>query len=498
MPGKILGIDISKHNISAVQIISGLKGYQVISCFSAPIAHDNLEEAFEKLSNSLDLKSDKCILTIPASNIFFRNVNTPFRDAKKIRQTLPFEIEPYVPFAVDEMVIDYNPTDENNPSSILTASINKNYVAEYIEKLKNAGVDPDIIDIRPAPAAIWLMDQESAPDNGVYMDLEYEHPVAVIFQNKKIALIRELPCSLSETTEDSESRNNEYASPEILENFINTICRETNRTVHSFGSQAKNGFAVEKVYYGGRLSAYKDISSILNTCFENTPERINISRDSRLRMDTGVSGIYEPAMMDNALAVSIRENKKNSGFNLRRGEFAVKRKIFGPGKDIRTTALLLGIFLILMIFNSGVDYYYLSKKHSMVEAQFIRDYDKKFPQNKGLDARTKRLTVKQKLTELRNSSSDLSGEFRPDQKVLDIIKDISQRIPDSYPIDINTMQIKNREVTISGTTDGYDTVDKIANALKPSSLFKNVEIVNSSRAKDGNGIKFELKLERTE
>jgi len=105
MPGKILGIDISKSYVSAVQVISGLKGYQVISCFYEPVTDNNPLFALEKVAGRSDLKSDRYFISIPPSGISFRNIETPFKDAKKIRQTLPFEIESHVPFFCGR---DYN------------------------------------------------------------------------------------------------------------------------------------------------------------------------------------------------------------------------------------------------------------------------------------------------------------------------------------------------------------------------------------------------------
>ena len=498
MPGKILGIDISEHNISAVQVISGLKGYQLLSCFSAPITDDNLEKSIEEWSKRFDIKCDKCILTIPPSNISFRNVNTPFKDAKKVRQTLPFEIETHVPFAVDKMVIDYNHISKNDPSSILTAAIDKEYIAGYIEKFGNFGVEPDIIDIRPVPAVNWLLEQEMTPDTGIYIDLEYKQSCIIVFRDKKIVLIRKLPCSFPEVADDTGSEEAIHPSPESLEIFFDSIFRETRLTAHSFISQARDGFNFEKVFYGGSLSPYQDIPSILSTFFEAPSERINISRDTRLRMDRGISGVYEPALMDNALAASIGEGKKTSGFNLRRDEFTAKRKIFGPGKDMRITALLVILFFTFMLINNGMDYYYLNKKHAKAETHFIKEFDRKFPENKGQNIKLKRLILRQKLQEAKNPSTDQSDDLKRDQRVLDILKDIFERIPENYPIDIKRMTITNRDVTIKGITDGYDTVDKIANILKPSSLFKNVEAANLKQEKDGNGFEFDLKIERAE
>jgi general secretion pathway protein L len=145
MPGKILGIDISKSCVSAVQVISGYKGYQVVSCFSETVTDTGPLNALEKLAGHIDMKSDRTLLTIPPSGISFRNIETPFKDAKKIRQTLPFEIESHVPFSVDGMIIDYTHSDPENPSALLAAAILKHAVSGYIDLLQKAGFDPEKI-----------------------------------------------------------------------------------------------------------------------------------------------------------------------------------------------------------------------------------------------------------------------------------------------------------------------------------------------------------------
>jgi general secretion pathway protein L len=497
MPGKILGIDISEHNISAVQVISGLKGYQMVACFSTPVKDHNLEKALEELAGRFDLKSDKSLLTIPASNISFRNINTPFKDSKKIRQTLPFEIETLVPFSVNERIIDYIHTDADNPASILAAAINKDYIGDYIERLKDAGVEPDIIDIRPVPAVTWLLGQEKTPASGIYLDLEPEHPCVVIFQNRKIVVIRELPCSFSENPADGDPEENAHSPSEPIENIINTICREADRTVFSFNSKTKNSFTLERVFFGGRLSGYNNTSGILNNFFEAPAERIQISKDSRLKMEPGIPSIYESVLMDHALAAALREDKKSIGLNFRRDEFAVKRRLLGPGKDIRRVALLICVFLVLMFVNTGVDYYYINKTHATAEEIFNKEFEKKFPEQKGIkETKTRLLFVQQKLKELDKPSTQVSDGVRSDQKVLDVLKDISERVDEKYDFDVDNLTIRNNEVTISATTDNYATVDIIANALKKSPLFKKVEIINPGQAKDR--IKFDLKLIRTE
>lgn len=65
MSGNILGLDINEDFISAVQVTSGLKGFQVISRATVMIDKDNnLDKALEELSQNMDMKSDTCIASI--------------------------------------------------------------------------------------------------------------------------------------------------------------------------------------------------------------------------------------------------------------------------------------------------------------------------------------------------------------------------------------------------------------------------------------------------
>lgn len=497
MPGKILGIDISEQNISAVQLISGLKGYQLESCFSVPIVDNNPEKALEDLSNHFDLKNDKCLVTIPSSIASFRNIKTPFKDSKKIRQTLPFEIETQVPFAVDEMVIDYNHTDDDDRTAILTAAVNNKVISGFLEKLNTIGIDPDIIDIRPVPAVIWIMDQATCPDSGIYLDLEANHQCIVLFKDKKIVLIRDLSFSLKDINEDVKLDNDEQLFPESIEILLKDICQETSRTIHSFKAQIDNNFTIEKIFYGGGLSEYNDASLILSNFFKANAERVNISRDNRLRMDPALSQVYESSSMDNALAVSIRENKKTIGFNLRRGQFAVKKSFLGPGKDLKALFILLSIFFVFLIINMGMDYYFLNKKHTMVEDHFNKEFDKRYPEHKEKNSNYKFLILKQKSDKSNQSGLQESGIINQNKKkVIDILKEISRLIPKTYDLEVNNMRVETGTVRITGDTDSFDTIDNMEKLLKTSKLFRSVEFLKNEKSKDR--INFILKLERAD
>ena len=191
MAGKILGIDIQTDSIAAVQVEGGLRGYHVTGCASVMMGDvDGIDEAFKALSEQVDFKADTYIGTIPGEQVSYRNLQMPFRSAKKIRQTIAYEIETMVPFPVENLVVDFTLIDQSGQSDILTASVRREYVSKYLTLLQNYGVDPDILDISGVPVVLWLFRQAEIPDDGILFQIGQKRTTMVLYRKKHISLIR--------------------------------------------------------------------------------------------------------------------------------------------------------------------------------------------------------------------------------------------------------------------------------------------------------------------
>ena len=131
MPGKILGLDISREHITAVQVTSGLKSSQINGCGHIGFEKDeDLKGALKRLSSVMELKSDTCFASIPGSEVSYRNLQIPFTEPKKVRQTLPFELETLVPIPIENLVIDHQIIDRTQGSDVVSISTKRGYVSE--------------------------------------------------------------------------------------------------------------------------------------------------------------------------------------------------------------------------------------------------------------------------------------------------------------------------------------------------------------------------------
>jgi Tfp pilus assembly PilM family ATPase len=139
MPEKILGLDIGRNSIKAVQVMAGIRGYEVARIALVDIDDEGgTEEALKKLFKSGIFTDSICITALPAKDFFFRNIRLPFKDKKKISQTIAYELEPLIPCPADEVLIDYVITDQTDQTDIFSAAVAKSAAGDLIKYLKKS------------------------------------------------------------------------------------------------------------------------------------------------------------------------------------------------------------------------------------------------------------------------------------------------------------------------------------------------------------------------
>ena len=498
MPGKILGIEINQDNITAVQLTGGLKGYYITACHRIMIKKDGgLDYALRELSQRMELKSDTYIASIPAGIVSFRNIRLPFREYKKIRQALPFELETFVPFPIDDLITDFIILDRSDQGEVLAASVKKASISQFVSDLRKYGIDPDILDIGPVPVVSWLFEQDETPENGLLLDLGLDRNSMILFIKKKIVLIRDFPFH----GKGNLSSNNGYdpdpdvVADESIESGLESLCIALQNTIHSFGWQNGKRITLEKIYITGTGSRYALTEKVLSRFWGIPAERLPFSREKRIRLDKGVAEFWDPAIMGNALALALRDSKKGCGFNLRKDDLRVKRRYLGPANEIRKAAAFLMVFLLFLAFDVGADYAFLKKRYEMADRRCGEVFRQVFPEVKNVVYPA--LQMKQKIEEAESSAVLLPGLINPDRRVLDLLMEISKRIPKSFDIDINTMVIDPETVRVTGETDTFNTVDNVKNNLEPSRYFSSVTINSANLDRTGKKVNFEIKMQRT-
>ena len=498
MPEKILGLDINDNYATAVQVESGLKGYQVTACARVNIeGEEGLDDALKELFDQNDLKSDIYVSAIPGEHVSYRNLRMPFKDAKKIRQTLPFEVETMVPFPVEELVIDFTISNSLDQSEILAVSAKKEFISEYLAHLKSHGIDPDVLDIRCVPTVSLLLKEESTPEDGLFLDIGRKRSTMVLFIKRRVVLIRTIafdggPIAESVISDTNGGHANIQIS-EQAESWFKSFCITVQNTIHAIGWQSNKEIHPEKTFFTGIGALYPETGSLLTRFLDVPAEQIDLSRDSSFGMEGSIAQIWNPALMDNALALSLWDGKKGQSFNLRKGEFEIKKRDFWLKKEFRRAMVFLVVILALLAADIGIDYYFLKKRYRMLDQKITEIFRQTFPDVKRIVDPVQQMKVK--INEAKTSAISAPGT-NVGKRVLGLLEDISQRVPKQLDVQVSRMVIDQETMRISGKSDTFNTVDNIKSALESSKYFSAVAISSANLDRTGKQVQFEIKLQR--
>ena len=182
MPFKpTVGLDIGTQQIKAVELRPGKGGRLTVTAVGvAPtpvgVMQNNIitdpqlmGQAVKQLLRESGISVKRAVGSVAGqSAVVVRIIEVPKMTDAELKETMRWEVERHVPFAPSETVIDYqplasaDPAAANNPNmEVLLAVAQQDVIANYVDTLFAAGLDPVAIDIEPlavARAALDLVD----------------------------------------------------------------------------------------------------------------------------------------------------------------------------------------------------------------------------------------------------------------------------------------------------------------------------------------------------
>lgn len=515
MPEKILGIDIGKETIKAVQVTAGLKKYQVIN--SALIVIEKvggIREAIKWLFEDDTFKSGIYITSLPVKNFSFRNIRLPFKDKKKISQTIPYELEPYIPYPINDVLIDHVIVELSDQSEIFAAATEKSSVGELVNLLGENQIEASIIDVAPVPVVFKLLTMEISPDIpsikgeecGLLLDIGDRDTAGVLFKGNKILNIRHYTFGGEKITETlSEVLDVEFHEAEKkkrlgdtdeAEEEISKVCRkffvEVKNTTEFLKLTGDLETAPSKIFLTGGGALYPFSKKEMGDFFAIPVEEVDVSAIDNIQLPEEIKKSWNPMLMNQALALATREAKKADGFNFALGKFGPKRKYEKFIKDFRWIGALVFAVLLFWGIDFYMDYHYDRNYLNEVKQEITTVFKKTCPEVTRIVDPVQQLKIK--IEETRRSSMGLSG-IGSRVTVLNILKDISRLVPESVDFLIKSFSFDGVSVDIKGETDHFNTVDSIKNSLGKSDYFKNVKISSANLIKKDSRVGFNLKIE---
>lgn len=150
-----VGLDIGTRLIKAVEV-SREGDTQSLTRFhfeeiDTPASHENTAKALKKLLEAFQPVAKDVNISLSAPSAIVRFINMPRMKEEDLRGSLRFEAEKYIPFNINEVIIDTaileSHLEEKNQMRVLLAAAKTDAVNSKIDMLKEMGFSVSVIDI---------------------------------------------------------------------------------------------------------------------------------------------------------------------------------------------------------------------------------------------------------------------------------------------------------------------------------------------------------------
>ncbi|MGH7339321.1 MAG: type IV pilus biogenesis protein PilM, partial [Candidatus Rokuibacteriota bacterium] len=158
-PRESFGLDIGSSAVKAVQLQQGPAGLTLTALASIPlrpgvIAEGSIKEppavveAIRAAVAAARITSREAAIGVAGRELITKKVQLPEVPAKELRAAVDLEAEHHIPFAFDEVFLDYHVAGRHDGfMDLVIVAVKKSKVNEYVGVVEDAGLMPVIVDV---------------------------------------------------------------------------------------------------------------------------------------------------------------------------------------------------------------------------------------------------------------------------------------------------------------------------------------------------------------
>ena len=508
MMKNVLGLDLGSHSIKAVELRQTLRGLEPVQLRLHPRVDSEvgLAEEVRRLIRLHHLPVEHVVCALPGDRLSSRRLDFPFRDRKKLRQAVPFEVEGEVPFAIEDLLVDWQIVGgERTQATVAVAIAQRKDITSLLAELAEANCDPRILEAEGFALAN-LASLFDLPGTRLLADIGHRKTTLCLLMDGRVISTRTAPIAghaLTEaiardrdwSTSDAERSKCEDgifdgslgSTSETALGVVDRISREMIRTLGALepflgGSPQSQVSAITLV--GG--------SAKLHRVDEYLSERTGISA-SRLALPAQEEGAAlvaggDPVLFAPAVALALRGTAQAaSKMNFRQGEFAYRtdlRQVFG--REIRTTAALAACFIALLAMTAATSITLDARRARTLEQQVTQLYTEVFA---GEAVPANPIAAMRSAGAQARARADFLGVYGGNRSALDLLAELSRRLPEDLEVKFEEVSIDRRVVRIKVSAKSFEAADQLTTQLAASEPFREAKIDGEVKASRKRNVK---------
>ncbi|MBI2015110.1 MAG: type IV pilus assembly protein PilM [Candidatus Rokubacteria bacterium] len=156
---EIFGLDIGSSAVKVVQLRESGTTYRLAALGAASLPPDviadgtikdppTVVDAIRSAVAAAGVKASNTAIAICGRELIIKKVQIPQVPAKEVHDVVQLEAEHHIPFAIDEVFLDYHGVGQHDGvMDLILVAVKKSKVLEYAAVVEEAGLVPAIVDV---------------------------------------------------------------------------------------------------------------------------------------------------------------------------------------------------------------------------------------------------------------------------------------------------------------------------------------------------------------
>src|SRR4030067_2977171 len=110
-----------------------------------------LVDSLKEMNKTAGIKAQNAAISISGhSSVIIKRISLPEMSEEELSESIKFEAEQYVPFDIEDVNLDFQilgPKEEAGQMDVIIVAVKKEGIKEYISVVKEAGLNPIIVDV---------------------------------------------------------------------------------------------------------------------------------------------------------------------------------------------------------------------------------------------------------------------------------------------------------------------------------------------------------------
>jgi type IV pilus assembly protein PilM len=153
------GLDVGSSAVKALQLSQNGGGLKVAALGIAPLPPDVIvegtirepamvTEAIQEAVGRAGVSTKDAAIALSGRELIIKKIQIPTVPAKELHDAMQLEAEHHIPFAIDEVYLDYHVVGKPEETmDLILVAVKKSKVTEYVSVVEAAGLNPVVVDV---------------------------------------------------------------------------------------------------------------------------------------------------------------------------------------------------------------------------------------------------------------------------------------------------------------------------------------------------------------